>query len=265
MKGGILAAVAVLIVLVLAVRLVRGSRAEAQPMARPQERGGTGPAGFEGLRELFFADAPLEQSAGLAGQGKQPADGAFGRLASAQAHVRQGQAEEARKDLKPLLDNPETRIRLLAWRALRDLGERPDPQSADTVRGVVCELSNQAGLGTLAVYEDGRARWLGGQGALTIWEAPGSNPEIAKGIQDLLQAAAPLVKSAPASPQHQSSGLERDHFRVTVLTYGGAHIAEAYGPAMDQAHLLTPSLRASTSVLAVLQKMNAKNAKNKAH
>lgn len=235
----------------------------APPQGKPAP---SGPAGFESFKELLFADAPLEKSAELASQKKQPADSPFGRLAAAQSQVRQGKAEEARKDLRALLDNPETRIRLLAWRALRDLGERPDPQSADKVRGVVCELSlAESGVGTLAVYEDGRARWLGGQGAVTIWESPGSDPEIAKAIQDLLRAAAPLVKSAPVSPQHQSSGLERDHFRVTVLTYGGAYIAEAYGPDINGAHPLGPPLLASNSVLGALQKMAAKNSKSKAH
>lgn len=266
MKGGILIAVALLIVLVLAARFVRGSRGEAQPMAPSQGKPvPSSPAGLESFKELFFADAPLEKSAVLADPRKQPAGSPFVRLASAQSHVRQGEVEDAKKDLRLLLDNPETRIRLWAWRALRDLGERPDPRDADKVQGVVCELSNEAGVGTLAVYEDGRARWLGSKGAVTIWESPGSNPEIDKAIQGLLRAAAPLVKSTPASPQHRSSGVEKDHARVSVLTYGGVHVAEAYGPEIDEAHELAAPLLASTSVIRALQKLPTKNPKGSAH
>jgi hypothetical protein len=103
---------------------------------------------------------------------------------------------------------------------------------------------------------------LGGQGGATIWEAPGSNPEIDKAVRDLLQAAAPLVKTTPAAAQHQSSKLEKDHFRVTVLTYGGVHIAEAYGPNMTETDALAPPLGASGSLVRALQKAGQKDKKS---
>jgi len=114
--------------------------------------------------------------------------------------VREGKPQEAKADLRQLLNSPETRVRLWAWRALRDLGDKPDPNAADKVQGVVCELSNEAGVGTIAAYEDGRARWLGGQGGATIWEAPGSDPEIDKAVRDLLQAAAPWSRPPRLPP-----------------------------------------------------------------
>ena len=204
------------------------------------------------LRELLFADDPLAKTAEL-GRGEKPAaDSPFRGFAAAQAQLRAGKVEEAKKELRPLLTNPETRIQLWAWRALRELGEKPDPQTAARVQGVVCELSNEAGVGTIAVYADGRARWLGGQGAVTVWEAPGKDAGIDQGIRKLLGTGAPLVQSAPARDQHVEAALAKDHFRVSVLTFGGVHVVEAFGPDIDEAHALAPALLASTPVIQAL-------------
>jgi hypothetical protein len=239
MKIG-LAVVVLLVVAIFALcAFALMPRAEAQPPAR-------------NLKELLFADDPLEKSAELGRGEKPPAESPFRGFAAAQSLVRAGKVEEAKKELRPLLTNPETRIQLWAWRALRELGEKPDPQTGDPVRGVVCELSNEAGVGTLAVYADGRARWLGGQGAVTVWEAPGQDAGIDQGIRKLLGAGAPLVRSAPARDQHLESTLAKDHFRVSVLTYGGVHVVEAFGPDIDEAHALAPALLASTPVIQAL-------------
>jgi hypothetical protein len=253
-KIRILAVVVVTVLLALSCRRsALEPRAEARPAAPSQERPITGSPGSESLKELVFADDPLEKVVDLYKGQTLPGDIPFRRFASARSRVRQGHVKEAKEDLRQLLTDPETRIRLWAWRALRDLGEKPDPNTVDQVQGVVCELSNEAGVGTVAAYEDGRARWLGGQGAVTVWEAPGSNPEIDKAIRDLLKAAAPLVKSVPVSAQHRSSRLEKDHFRVSVLTYGGVHVAEAFGPSIDEAHTLAPPLLTSGPLIQALQ------------
>jgi hypothetical protein len=239
---------AVLVLLVVAVFALCAfalmPRAEAQPPA-------------QSLQELLFADDPLEKSAELGRGEKPPAEALFRGFATARSQVRAGKVEEAKKDLRQLLTNPETRIQLWAWRALRELGEKPDPNTSDRVQGVVCELSNEAGVGTLAVYADGRARWLGGQGAVTVWEAPGRNAEIDQGIRKLLGAATPLVRSAPARDQHLASALAKDRFRVSVLTFGGVHVVEAFGPDIDEAHALAPALLASTPVIQALARQTS--------
>ncbi len=210
------------------------------------------PAGIAYLKDLLFADDPLAKSAELFPGGNPLAETLFHGFAAAQSHVRAGKVEEAKTDLWPLLKNPETRIQLWAWRALRELGEKPDPKTGDPVQGVVCELSTEGGGGTLAVYADGRARWLGEEGAVKVWEAPGKDAEIDQGIRKLLGAGEPLVRSAPARDQHLATALAKDHFRVSVLTFGGVHVVEAFGPDIDEAHALAPALLASTSVIQAL-------------
>ena len=53
-----------------------------------------------------------------------------------------------------MLDLPqlETRIQLWVWSALRELGEKPDPELAFEVLGVVIEMPSGDGHDTIAAY-----------------------------------------------------------------------------------------------------------------
>lgn len=210
------------------------------------------------MKDLLYSDRPLEKvlenvKPDRTGGDEDP----WLHFERALAHSKQGKDEEARKELRRVLAMPdgETRVLLTAWTALRALGERPPPGEADKVRGVVCELLNEEGVGgTLAAYADGRARWFGSRGAGTFWEAPGDK-EIDTLINDLLKTVEPLVKKAPASERRMPAEIERAHFRVTVLTFGGLHAVDVYGPDIDgEARYIAPTLMASVSLLDALLK-----------
>jgi hypothetical protein len=210
------------------------------------------------LKSLLYADDPLEKVLeSVKPDGPNTKEDPWHSFALALSHTKQGQAEEAKKDLRRVLSMPdaETRWLLWAWTALRAMGERPPAGEADKVRGVVCELLNEEGVGgTLAAYEDGRARWFGSQGAGTFWEAPGDK-EIDTLIDDLLKSVGPVVRKAPAAERRLPTEIERAHFRVTVLTFGGLHAVDIYGPDIDgEAKYLAPALMASVSLLDALQK-----------
>lgn len=179
----------------------------------------------------------------------------FSLWASSLAASQKGQREEAKKYLKQVLTIPDTesRVRLWTWKALRDLGERPSPKVAAEVQGVICELHNEAGVGTLAAYSDGRARWIGGQGALTIWESPGTDAELSSVIQEFLKSAEPLIQTARATDKHKTPEPEMEHFRVSILTYGGIHTVEVFGPEIIEGHRMAPILIASLKLLNTLQ------------
>jgi hypothetical protein len=168
---------------------------------------------------------------------------------------RQGRREEAKKYLKQVLTIPDTdsRVRLSTWKALRDLGELPSPKIAAEVQGVICELHNEDGVGTLAAYSDGRARWIGGQGAMTVWEAPGTDAELSSVIQEFLKSAEPLIQTAPATDKHKTPEPEMEHFRISILTYGGIHTVEAFGPEIIEGHRLAPMFVVSLKLLNTLQ------------
>lgn len=212
------------------------------------------------LKSVLFADEPPDKlteriQRDSPGTDEEP----WRSFAQSAAHSRQGKVEEAKKDLRRVLSLPEinveTRVLLSAWTGLRALGERPPAGEADKVQGVVCELHNEAGVGTLAAYADGRARWLGGQGAVSLWEAPGSDKEIDGLINDLLKSVEPHVKRAPAAERRMPAEIEREHFRVTILTFGGLHVIDIYGPDIDgKANYLAPTLMASVGLLDAIKK-----------
>jgi hypothetical protein len=215
---------------------------------------GVSPEGTAALKNLLFADEPIEKMLGHRdpnnpGDNEEP----WRSFVLHVAHSREGKAEEAKKDLRRLLTLPEaaeTRVLLSAWTGLRGMGERPPSDSADKVQGVVCELHNEAGVGTLAAYADGRARWLGGQGAGSFWEAPGADKEVDSLIARMLKDAEPLVKRAPAAERRAPTEVEMEHFRVSILTLGGIHVIDVYGPDIDgRANYLAPILMTSVGLL----------------
>lgn len=225
------------------------SKSTADPRASPTT--------FEDFKVLFFADQSLEEIAKPVDSTRPAAkDVPWALFASALAKSRQGKGGEAKKDLYQVLAAPdgESRIRLWAWKALRELGERPHADVADEVQGVVCELHNEAGVGTIAAYADGRVRWLGGQGKLTVWEVPGSDAELSALISKLLESAKPLVKSTPASDTHKVAEVKLNYFRVSILTYGGIHIADVFGPEIHEKHPIGPVFIGSVNLLDALSK-----------
>ena len=100
--------------------------------------------------------------------------GPFQTIADAWKLVGEGKKEEARSRLHSVLSLPvlETRVQLLVWSALRELGEQPDLKSGGEILGVVIEVPMKGAYNTLAVYQDGTARYLNFSGHAIFWDAP---------------------------------------------------------------------------------------------
>ncbi len=227
--------------------------ASVQPQPTPD-----GSAAFYAeVKDLLFADQPLEEV--LKHMEHRPPEGEannpFSLWVSFLAASQKGQLQEAKKYLWQVLVLPDTeaRVRLWTWKALRELGERPSPKVGTEVQGVICELHNEAGVGTIAAYSDGRTRWIGGQGAMTVWEVPGTDVELDNRIREFLKSAEPLIRTAPATEKHKTPEPKLDHFRVSILTYGGIHTVEVFGPEIHEGHRMAPTLLASLKLLNTLQ------------
>lgn len=218
------------------------------------------PASQEGIaviKNLLFADVMLDELMRQPTAETPDSDKELNRsLTQAVEDVRRGRTAEAKRKLKQVLSRPnlETRVGLVAWNTLRKLGERPPPGVAARVQGVVMELHNEAGVGTLAAYADGRVRFIGGQGKISILELPSDDPDIGPFVKDFLQSAEPIVRRAPAAERRRPGEPPLDHFRVSVLTYGGIHVVEVFGPGVTAEHVAGPVLYTGSRLVEAVLK-----------
>ncbi len=206
---------------------------------------------FDDFKGLFFADQSLAELAKtLQGSKSEP----WSLFTSAFASWQENDLEETKESLRKILAIPgsESRVQLLTWRSLRALGERPAAQVASEVQGVICELHNEAGVGTIAAYTDGSARYLGGKGRITIWDASDSDAHIESLIKGILRSSEFLVRDTRPQETHQSPEPPINHFRVSVLTFGGVHVKEVFGPDINEDHSLAPLLLGSVDILEAL-------------
>lgn len=148
--------------------------------------------------------------------------GGWHHLLLAAAQERAGKREAAARTLRALAGSAaESRIRLLAWRALRARGEAPGAPP-ERVEGVVTEVEVGNGVDTLAAYADGTARLLLHTGARVIWDAP--DDRLAASIAAVIAAAAALAPSVPPALLAGEPG--PGQARVTLLTPAGPRAAE---------------------------------------
>ena len=229
------------------------SAGTAAPIASPET--------IDQFKDLLFADQSLEEiTKSVDTSSSASASPPWSLFASALAASRQGKPEDAKTKLKQVLAMPggESRVQLWAWKALRELREEPARDIADKVQGVVCELHNQAGVGTMAAYADGRARWIGGEGNVIGWEAAGNDAEINGLIGELLRSSEPLVRTAGLYDKHKTPEPQLDYFRVSILTFGGIRVVEVFGPEIDEGHPVAPVLTTSAKLVDALVKKSEK-------
>ena len=207
----------------------------------------TDPAALANFRQLLFADQGLSFSASRA-MGPEQTQEPWASFQRAAEHLRARDIPLAVQELKHLADDSsqESRVRLWAWKALRDLGQAPDASIGTQVLGVVIEVPLDRGNDVLASYADGSVRYLNQSGKIGILEpgVPDVEPLVKAEIVEAQHVAAqlPLIPSEPAPAQGA--------IRVTLLTIGGLRSIEAPMNAMgNPKHPGFPLFQAATKVL----------------
>ena len=238
-----------LLTVTVAIGLVSGScgatRSETNSESPREQTPGTKqtvvvmpvPANIDEYKKLLFLDQRLEE---LTTRHNLPND----PFAKAYQQVKEGKTADAKKSLRQVLSDPaaEVREKLWAWRALRQLGEKPPPNVANEIQGVVIEVPVDDWIDTLGAYSDGRARYLNPKGGLIVWEAMEKN-ELSTLAKSFINAAKPLVDRAPLSDEHQPA--KEGVVRVTILTYAGIRVLEGKdSDVMEGSHILSPVARA---------------------
>lgn len=249
----------ILILVIAAVALVfLSSGAVVRSKARSQTQNTGESINWDDYKKLLFGDQSLAEIAEL---NKVP-DNPF-----IQAHdcVIGRKPEEAKKLLREVLSDPtaEVRTKLWAWNGLRELGEKPPPNVANVVQGIVMEVPVEENwIDTLAAYSDGRVRYLNGkggtsgQGGAIVWEMPGDT-RISPLVGSFIGASKSIVEKAPVYNKHQPT--KNDVVRISILTYAGIHIIEAKQPDITARHIMSPVYNAGTQLFLALMDENDKS------
>jgi hypothetical protein len=230
------------------VRLFR--RKEEPPPAPAPER-----VPLPGMRDLLFADLDAEAVLRVFGTGPRPAP-----LAALAAAVACGDRPAARVALSDvLIRHPETRQWLQAWTLARQAG-LPPSDTARRARGVVVDMGLEAGVDTVAGYDDGSARYLNQSGGGVFWDAE-SNPDVAiiAGIDTLLAAGQAVVDSTlpldggrPAPPAHGMA-------MIAILTEGGIHLGTGTADTLSRDPLGGPVIAAAITLMVALIDVSQKS------
>ncbi len=177
---------------------------------------------------------------------------AWHRLLLAAARVARKKPDAATTLLHEVAVAPgDSRVRLWAWRALRDLGQPPSAEAATQILGVVVEVENGRGVETLAAYDDLSARYLLPTGARFIWDNPDGR------LRDEIQAV--LAAAHAHVGQFSSARLDgvpaTGQVRTTLLTPAGLLTAEE--PLADLAADKGPRAPVFAATTALLVKILA--------
>lgn len=185
-------------------------------------------------------------------QGELKSDMAYAFLL-ASAHRGAGNPEAARGAVRPLLADGESRVVLLAWTILRELGEQPPPASAHDVLGVVVEMGTRDGAAVVAGYADGRARFFTSTGGGLIGESP--DEKLVKAAKDLTRTAGPLSRALPAAKAPRSWP-DADRVRITLLTAAGNRpTEEATRSVESRGHRLYPTYLAAHMLFSEIRRV----------
>src|SRR4051794_8774824 len=147
------------------------------------------------FRDTLFGDLPPGEW--------PPADAAaedfpWSAFTAARNHLASGSVDEAKRCWREIVAAPglEPRHQLQAWHFLRQHGERPPPEIAQQVLGIVVEMALAEGLDVLAVYADRSARYYNhAGGGIVLDRAEGSLAELIDAL--LAEAAAVVAQIGP--------------------------------------------------------------------
>jgi len=151
-------------------------------------------------------------------------------------------------------EKQESRIRMLAFNALRRAGKDVPKK---IYLGTIIEVGLAEGTDTLAVFADGRARYINHSGKMVIVESS-TNP-FEEEIKNVISASKPVVEAIGPWTKPRLAAPARGMFRMTFLVSDGLYFGQGPMEAMQKERLAAPVLTASTRLLVkIVQNGSAK-------
>ncbi|MDO9599282.1 MAG: hypothetical protein Q7J47_16310 [Azoarcus sp.] len=149
-------------------------------------------------------------------------------------------------------EGQESRVRILAYNWLSANG-RPVP--GRRLLGVVVEVPVQGGLDTLAVYPDGRIRYINHSGKMALFDAVPS--EVATKIAELMASSQLAVDRLNPwnKPRLPAS---KENVRMSFLASDGLYFGEGPFAAMEREPMAAPILMRASELLQFVVKVGVK-------
>lgn len=140
----------------------------------------------------------------------------------------------------------ESWIRILAYEWLRRQGSSTLPLRTELL-GVIVELPVAGGLDVLAVYRDGRIRYVNHVGVMVAFH---------EGAQCVTESASRMLEAAQSALEHGDTEMHdrrppfrHDAVRLSFLTSSGLHMSEGVWPRLVCDPLFGPVLRQAVTLL----------------
>ena len=149
----------------------------------------------------------------------------------------------------------ESRIRALAFNWLRANGHRVP---ARQLFGVVMEMPLRGGLDTLAVYADGRIRYINHTGNITVIE--NGNPDIEFSIERLLHVSQDVVDRMGPWNKTRMPPPGKGKIRLSFVVSDGLYFGEGLADVMQNEPQAGPVLREAAKLLQLVVNLVAGDA-----
>jgi hypothetical protein len=147
----------------------------------------------------------------------------------------------------------ESRVRMLAFNRMR-ASKYVVP--AKVHLGTIIEVSLPDGLDTLAVFEDGSARYINHSGKIAVVE--GANELFNTEIQAVLKASKPIVSAIGPWDKARLPAPAKGNIRMSFLVSDGLYFGEGPMSVMQQDPMAAPLIDAATKLLVKLVEKTAK-------
>ena len=150
------------------------------------------------------------------------------------------------KDLKKIIldDKAETRVKILAYDALRKSGQ---PVEEKELLGVIVEVGLDDGLDTLASYKDGTGRYINHSGKMILSDAP---DEVLKDITAQLFRDSMIIvgRIGPWDGVRKPHPVE-GNVRITFLVSDGLYFGEGPINVLFNDAMAAPALSSATALM----------------
>lgn len=157
-------------------------------------------------------------------------------------------------------ESQESRLRMLAYNRLREMGESVP---AKKLLGVVVEVGLEHGLDVIAAYPDGRARYINQVEKMSVFEA--APPQIAAKIPPLLAAAQQVVNQIGPWDKERLPPPHKGTIRLSFLVSDGLYFGQGPLEEFQRDAKAGPVIAATLALLnAIVEQATGKGEATKA-